>query len=499
MPEDPVRLIGGILTDGILSKLVVEQEDHRIEKIEVVGVDLESVVSQLEDDFVGVTGSTMTGPLVLPSGNFSEPGLQVGTAGVYQMADGHLAFVTPSGLIFHTSETAGTGLRRDVGNPATLGGRIYIEDELFVEDDLWADEGVQVTSANVPVLSTTLTVDAEIGDKIITVASVPAAWAVDKTIHFINTPGSLYDRPRIRSIDGTSIELESGLRFSYSSGTVVSDNPWRGAIYPTASWPTPSGIMSVGADLTAEEADAGVPQVVLLNKEHCRYRLGLSKLFSSDWIVEGGLTTALGGFDLSVSAAVFAKDSDVCQSSVQTLTVSTPHATLPRVDIVVINSSGVASVISGVPNAIPVVPATPADSLKVAEVSVSAAAVEIDSGDISFTLANPMRLRVVDVANGGYVFGPQDDTGVRIRVYDGALRIVEGLQDGVFDSLDLNPSGGEVTTGAGGLAVGGPFGANGEPASGKITLGAAANDPASTQTLVNNIRQALIDFGLGQT
>lgn len=49
------------------------------------------------------------------------------------------------------------------------------------------------------------------------------------------------------------------------------------------------------------------------------------------------------------------------------------------------------------------------------------------------------------------------------------------------------------------LAVAGAFGANGATPVGKRTLGAAATDPASTQALANNLRQALIDLGLGQT
>lgn len=42
-------------------------------------------------------------------------------------------------------------------------------------------------------------------------------------------------------------------------------------------------------------------------------------------------------------------------------------------------------------------------------------------------------------------------------------------------------------------------GFNGATPVGKRTLGAAATDPASTQNLANNLRQALIDLGLGQT
>lgn len=49
------------------------------------------------------------------------------------------------------------------------------------------------------------------------------------------------------------------------------------------------------------------------------------------------------------------------------------------------------------------------------------------------------------------------------------------------------------------LAVTGNFGANGATPVGKQTLGAAATDPASTQTLANNLRSALIALGLGQT
>jgi hypothetical protein len=41
------------------------------------------------------------------------------------------------------------------------------------------------------------------------------------------------------------------------------------------------------------------------------------------------------------------------------------------------------------------------------------------------------------------------------------------------------------------------FGANGKPASGPVNLPGAATDPASTQALVNAIRNLLISFGLG--
>lgn len=443
---------------------------------------------------------TFSSVVRVPDGTFSVAGLQVGAAGtgIYRMPDGELGFVVDGALIFHTSEAAGTGLRRDMGNPF-IGGRIYVEDEFFVEDDLWADEGIQLTSVNLPVTSTTLTAMANAGASTIEVASVPGAWVVDKTLHITKTTGTQYDRPRIRSIAGTTITLESPLQYTYPSGTVVMENPWRGAIFPTASWPVPSGIMSVGADMTAAETAATQGQAVLMTATHCRYRLGLAKVFSPEWVAEGGLTTATGGFGLSVSAAVFAHDSDVCQSTTQSLTVTTPHATLPRIDIVVLNEWGVASLVAGSPNASPSAPATPAGSVKVAQVAVAAAAASIIQANITYTLTTPMRLRVTDPANGGYVFGPADNTGVRVRVFTGSLHIVEGIDAGSFSTLDLNPSGGQVTVGAGGLAVAGPFGANGATAVGKQTLGAAATDAATTQTLANNLRSALIAIGLGQT
>jgi hypothetical protein len=35
MSEDAVRVVGGVLVDGVLSKLVVEQEDHDLEEVEL--------------------------------------------------------------------------------------------------------------------------------------------------------------------------------------------------------------------------------------------------------------------------------------------------------------------------------------------------------------------------------------------------------------------------------------------------------------------------------
>jgi hypothetical protein len=440
-------------------------------------------------------------PVVVPGGDFSTPGFQLGDdeTGLYVMPDGEVGIKVGGALIVHTSAGAGTGLRRDVGHPF-IGGRVYVEDEFFVEDDFWADEGIAVTSANLPVTTTTLTANAAAGASTITVASVPGAWIVDKTIHLMKTTGTQYDRPRITAIEGNVITLDSPLQYAYLTGTVVSENPWRGGVYPTAGWPVPSGIMSVGADLTAAEAAAVVVEpVFLLDKAHNRYRHGMAELFAPDWITSGGVVAAAGGMTLSVSAATFAKGGDVVHSTAQTVVVPTAHASLPRIDIVVFSLGGVASVVAGTPNASPVAPTPTSVQFLLAEVAVAAAAASIGGGALTSRLARVHRFRTADPANGGWIFGNDDETGVRVRSFAGDLHIVEGVDDGNFSSLDLNPSGGEVTVGDGGLAVAGPFGANGSAAVGKQTLGAAASDPGTTQTLANNLRLALIAFGLGQT
>jgi hypothetical protein len=424
--------------------------------VDSTGAVLEFTVLPDWEDGVSLSGGTLTGPLRVPGGVYSAPGLQVGSAdtGIYEMPDGELGFVVDGALIFHTSESAGTGIRRDMGNPF-IGGRVYVEDELFVEDDLWGDEGIQVSSANLPVLTTTLAAAADAGDNTIVVASVPGSWVVDKTIHLIKTVGSQYDRPRIRDIDGTTITLESALQYAYPLGTTVAENPWRGAVFPTTAWPMPSGVMYLGANRTAAEAAAAITQIVLLDAEHCRYRHGLAELFSADWIVSGGATSAAGGMSLAVSAAVFALAGDVVRATAQTVTVPTAHATLPRIDIVVYSADGVASVVAGIAAGSPVAPTPSASQFLLAEVAVAAATASIAGGDITSRLARAFRFNTADPSNAGWVFGTADGTGVRTRTYAGALHIVEGLDAGAFSSLDLNPSGGQVTVGAGGLVSAG--------------------------------------------
>jgi hypothetical protein len=101
------------------------------------------------------------------------------------------------------------------------------------------------------------------------------------------------------------------------------------------------------------------------------------------------------------------------------------------------------------------------------------------------TLTNALRIGIEGEAGFRTVFGP-----------DGSV----GFADGVNPVDTYLYRAGAVTIGVtGGFIVSGNVGFNGAAAGGRQTLGAAATDPASTQTLANNLRAALIALGLGQT
>ncbi len=77
-----------------------------------------------------------------------------------------------------------------------------------------------------------------------------------------------------------------------------------------------------------------------------------------------------------------------------------------------------------------------------------------------------------------------------------ALGNKSAVMGGAFDgSAYLRSSGTLFTSDA--LQVAGAWACNGKTALGPQSLGPAATDPASTQTLVNNIRTALINSGIG--
>lgn len=99
----------------------------------------------------------------------------------------------------------------------------------------------------------------------------------------------------------------------------------------------------------------------------------------------------------------------------------------------------------------------------------------------------------------------KNNTGIAASLYaifdtsiaTGAVVMIDGLldPDGTIDGFSLNYAGSAHVT----AYKGADIGFFGVTPVGRRTLGAAAIDAATTQTLANALRQALIDLGLGQT
>jgi hypothetical protein len=346
-----------------------------------------------------------------------------------------------------SAERAG-GIRREMGAPAQ-GGRVYVNDQLWVEDDLWADEGIQVTTAPT-IESTTLSIAANAGDKTITLTSVPASFATDMSLHIKDTVTGHIDRPRVMSILGNVITLDAGLRYSYAVGQTVYNNIWRGAIFPITTWDNPGGYLNIGATQTAQES-ASNPQYVAMNKNHVVYQTLLSGLFG-DWIISGGNLTATSGYNITVNGSVFMRGANQCVSTTQTVTIPTPDPINPRIDIVVLSSTGVASVIVGTPAPSPVAPTASSSQTLLGQVSVSAGAVSIVQGNISDKRRKYTEFLSLDPSNGGWRFRYDDTNYVSIRS-TASMKLIQAVTNGNNSDLSLNPSGGKVLLG-GALGVG---------------------------------------------
>lgn len=102
-------------------------------------------------------------------------------------------------------------------------------------------------------------------------------------------------------------------------------------------------------------------------------------------VVSGCAVTAQGTPDMTVAVAsgtvaVLGTTASVTSGNV---TITAAHATLPRFDLVVSNSSGTKSAVAGTASSNPVFPAIPASSVLLAAVYVAAAVTTITSGTIT--------------------------------------------------------------------------------------------------------------------
>jgi hypothetical protein len=122
---------------------------------------------------------------------------------------------------------------------------------------------------------------------------------------------------------------------------------------------------------------------------------GQARLFSTDLLIlsqpasltgvkSGCAVTAQGSPDMTVAVAsgvIYWLFSEVAVSS-GNVTITAADATNPRIDLVVVNSSGVKSAVAGTPAAAPLEPALPALSVALAQVYVPATDTTIGSTQI---------------------------------------------------------------------------------------------------------------------
>jgi len=110
----------------------------------------------------------------------------------------------------------------------------------------------------------------------------------------------------------------------------------------------------------------------------------LAQPWSLTGIKSGCAVTAQGSpnMTLAVAAGVAYFLGTEVTVNAGNVTITTAHATWPRIDIVVVNSSGVKSVVAGTAAAAPLEPATPASSVMLAQVYVPATDTAIGSTQI---------------------------------------------------------------------------------------------------------------------
>lgn len=104
----------------------------------------------------------------------------------------------------------------------------------------------------------------------------------------------------------------------------------------------------------------------------------------STGVESGCAVTAQGTPDMTVAVAsglVVVNYAEVLVSS-GNVTITAAHSTLPRFDLIAVNSSGTKSAVAGTPAAAPVFPAIPANSVIIAAVYVPAADTAINSNQI---------------------------------------------------------------------------------------------------------------------
>lgn len=102
-------------------------------------------------------------------------------------------------------------------------------------------------------------------------------------------------------------------------------------------------------------------------------------------VVSGCGVTAQGTPDmtLAVAAGTISHLGVAAAVAAGNVTITTAHATNPRIDLVVVSSAGVKSVAAGTAAAAPVMPAIPATSVVLAAVFVPAADLAIQSNQIT--------------------------------------------------------------------------------------------------------------------
>lgn len=269
----------------------------------------------------------------------------------------------------------------------------------WFEDPVWLDEGARIQAYGPGQGPTTAAVAISKWTFKIKVAVIKDWMHTDQEVEIGSARMGNLEWHRIASVSNDTITIATQLAYDHVLGEVVSLSRTRG-LYPTSAF-YPSGRLLIGVPQNRYEVDANGVQIIE-QSPHVMYSSYASSLIQS-MVYRGGNVTARSpasmfvtvasgqGHTISTNVHGDSVGYDFSGALQDSIAIATANPTNPRIDVVYWDSAGVARVATGTPAASPSAPSTPAKGIKLAQISVAAAATSISSGNISDSRVRDMR------------------------------------------------------------------------------------------------------------